>query len=61
MTFAPCARQACVHVPIENDAQLEQTKTVSYRLERPAGLDNRITVSSSSGRLTICDDPTDGK
>ena len=59
MTFAPCAHRTCVHVPIENDAQLEQTKEFLYRLERPAGLDNRIEVSSSSGRLTILDDPRD--
>ena len=61
MVFGPCNRQHCVNVPITNNNGVEGTRTFTYRLERIEELDSRISVSSSTGRLTIIDDPNQGK
>ena len=61
MVFGPCHRNHCVNVPIDNDNQVEGTRTFTYRLERTEDLDSRIQISSSTGRLTIIDDPSDSK
>ena len=61
MVFGPCDRKDCVNVPIPNDNRVEATRTFTYRLERLEELDRRISVSSSTGRLTIIDDPNDGE
>ena len=61
MAFGPCHRNHCVNVPIDNDNQVETTRNFTYRLERTEDLDRRIQISSSTGRLTIFDDPSDGK
>ena len=60
MAFGPCSRRACVPVPIDNDDQLQLTKTYTYRLERTDDLDRRIIVNTASGTLTVIDNPTDG-
>ncbi|CAI8038163.1 hypothetical protein GBAR_LOCUS21282, partial [Geodia barretti] len=61
MAFGPCSHRACVSVPIDDDEQLELTKTYTYRLERTDELDRRIDINTTSGTLTVIDDPTDGK
>ena len=61
MAFGPCHRNHCVNVPIDNDNQVATTRNFTYRLERTEDLDRRIQISSSTGRLTIIDDPNDGK
>ena len=61
MVFGPCDRSHCVNVPIPNDNRVEATRTFTYRLERLDELDRRISVSSSTGRLTIIDDPNDSE
>ncbi|CAI8038161.1 FRAS1-related extracellular matrix protein 2 [Geodia barretti] len=59
MAFGPCSHRACVSVPIDDDEQLELTKTYTYRLERTDELDRRIDINTTSGTLTVIDDPTD--
>ena len=61
MVFGPCDRMHCVNVPISNDNRVEATRTFTYRLKRLRELDRRISFSSSTGRLTIIDDPNDGE
>ena len=48
-------------VLIDDDDQLEQTKSYSYQLERTDDLDRRIIIHTANGTLTVIDDPTDGK
>ena len=60
MAFRPCSFNACVSVPIDDDEQVELTKTYSYQLERTDDLDRRIVVNNTSRTLTVIDDPTDG-
>ena len=60
MAFRPCSFNACVSVPIDDDEQLELTKTYTYRLERIEELDRRIIINNASETLTVIDDPTDG-
>ena len=61
MAFRPCSFNACVSVPIDDDEQLELTKRYTYRLERTDELDRRIDINTTSGTLTVIDDPTDGE
>ena len=61
MVFGPCHRNYCVNVPIVNDNRVEATRIFTYGLERTEDLDRKIQISSSTGRLTIIDDPNDGK
>ena len=60
MAFKRCSFNACVSVPIDDDEQLELTKTYTYRLERIEELDRRIIINNASETLTVIDDPTDG-
>ena len=60
MIFGPCSRRACVSIPIDDDEQLELTKTYTYRLEGAYDLDRRIIIHTAYGTLTVIDDPTDG-
>ncbi|CAI8026680.1 FRAS1-related extracellular matrix protein 2 [Geodia barretti] len=59
MIFGPCSRRACVSIPIDDDEQLELTKTYTYRLEGAYDLDRRIIIHTAIGTLTVIDDPTD--
>ena len=60
MEFRPCSHRACMPVPIEDCDQIERTTTHRYRLERTDDLDRRIIVVTTSGTLTVVDNPTDG-
>ena len=61
ITFSKCNPERCVNVPINNDNQVEGTRTYQIRLERPADLDRRIQLTRTSGTLTVYDDPNDGQ
>lgn len=49
-----------MNVPIENNHQVEMTRTLAIQLEKTDSLDSRILIVNSSGNLTIYDDPSDG-
>ena len=53
--FDSCQIRNCMSMPIEDDDVVEETETVTIRLERTVDLDNRITIGVSSGVIEIMD------
>ena len=59
LPFAPCDKRICVDVPIVDDEIVENVDTFEVSLQRPPGLDSRITLSPVDGIIDISDN--DGK
>ena len=53
--FAACDRSSCVDIPIVDDEVLELVESFNLTLERPSGLDNRISLSPVDGIVEIID------
>ena len=59
LSFAKCENRSCVSVTIVDDMVNEPIEFFDYTLERTPGLDMRITLTPTDGRVQIDDD--DGK
>ena len=49
ITFAACDTQHCMDIPIVNDTKNEPDETFAITLERPPGLNDRITLDPVDG------------
>ena len=56
MTFSENDPMECLRVDIVDDYSVEKRESFSISLVRTENLDDRITISPESGRVTIEDD-----
>ena len=59
LSFGACERRRCTNVSIVDDAQLEETESLSVTLTRINQLDDRITLNPMDANIIITDN--DGK
>ena len=56
LSFEACDIRRCVNVTIINDEVLEDVESLDVTLERPPGLDIRVTLLPVDGEIIITDD-----
>ena len=53
LTFEPMTQECCITVAIRNSVDLEMPESFFVTLQRPVGLDERISINTSEDEMEV--------